>query len=202
MAGNEKADIAAKMATGWRKKKKRNGKFVEVDTRFTAPPVSIPQLRSACNQVISQVAQKEWEAEWREEEKGKDLRRLAPEPSKSVLRIHGGVQKVFSALITQMRTSKIGLKHFLHSRRVPWFDSGRCDCRRDLHTVRHVLQEYRLHHRLRRETWREIERKEPAGSVEVNKMLTNAKYARKAALFIRKTVLLGQFADLPQSLTK
>lgn len=49
VAENEKADIAAKMATGWRRKKKGNVKFVEVDTRFTAPPVSIPWLRSASN---------------------------------------------------------------------------------------------------------------------------------------------------------
>lgn len=130
--GNKKADVAAKMATGWRKKKKRNGKWMEVDSKFTAPLVQIPWLRSASNQVIKQAAVKEWEAEWKKEEKGKDLRRLMPVPSKSVLCIHGGVQKGFSALITQMRTGKIGLKHFLHSRKVPGFDSGTCDCRRDL----------------------------------------------------------------------
>ena len=114
--------------------------------------------------------------------RGSVPKHLVPAPSKSVLRIHGRVRKGFSALIKQLRTGKIGLKHFLHSRRVPGFDSGRCDCWRDLQTVRHVLQECRLHHRLRRETWREIEKNEPAGSVEVSKMLTEVRYAQTAAL--------------------
>ena len=138
-------------------------------------------------------------------EKGKDLLRPVLAPPKSIIRIHGGISKGFSTLITQMRTSKIGLNHFLHNGKVPEFDSGRCDCRRDLQIVRHVLQECSLHHRLRRDTRRGIERKEPAGSVEVSKMLAEAnyvKYAQKAALFVRKTGLLGQFADLSPPLTK
>lgn len=60
----------------------------------------------------------------------------------------------------------------------------------------------RLHHGLRRETWREIEGKEPTGSLEISKMLTDVKYAQKAALFMTKNGLLGQFAVLSQSPVK
>ena len=45
--GNERADSAAKEATGWGKVKRRNGKSIEIDTSHTSPSPNLPFLRSA-----------------------------------------------------------------------------------------------------------------------------------------------------------
>lgn len=70
-----------------------------------------------------------------------------------------------------MRTRKIGLRHYLFSRKVPNVNDPRCACRRNDQTVRHILQECPLYPKLRNETWAEDEKKEPG---RVNRMEENA----------------------------
>lgn len=104
-----KKQIAAKITTGWGSRNKRSRRSKDDST---APHAAVPSLRSASNQIIKQIAQKEWELEWREEETGEDILRSVPVLFKSTPCIHGGARKGFSALITQMRTRKIGSIHF------------------------------------------------------------------------------------------
>lgn len=60
---------------------------------------------------------------------GKDLRRIMPSPSKQVLNLHRGINKAHSTLIVQIGTAKIGLRHFLHTSKVPGITDGKCECR-------------------------------------------------------------------------
>ena len=59
-------------------------------------------------------------------------------PTKRVLGLHVDLRKAESALLTQIRTGRIGLAKFLHSRRVPDFATGRCRCGGGLETPRHM----------------------------------------------------------------
>jgi hypothetical protein len=42
-------------------------------------------------------------------------------------------------MLIQLRTSRIGLSHFLHKARVPGHESDQCGCGTGLETPRHVL---------------------------------------------------------------
>ena len=95
-----------------------------------------------------------------------------------------------------MQTGNIGLRHFLCLGKVPGFNDPRCTCRNNNQTVRHILQDCPLYHDLRSTTWAEERRKEPGGVIEWRKMLSHPPFAQKAAQFILKTGLFGQFEDL------
>ncbi len=147
--GNELADCAAKQETGWRKKRKINGKLEERHDGKKAAQTQIPHLRSARSQANVDYIKKAWHAEWTDEKRGHDFRILTPSPSPHTLRIHTQIRKGYSAIITQMRTGKIGLRHFLCLRRLPEFNDPRCTCRNDNQMVRHVLQDCPFYHNLR-----------------------------------------------------
>ena len=137
--GNELADTAAKQATGWKKKRKRNGRIEERHDGKKAAQTQIPHLRSARSQANWDFVKKAWEDEWTSEKRGRDLRILTPSPSPHTLRSHTQIRKGYSAIITQMRTGKIGLRHLLCLRKVPGFIDPRFTCRNDNQTVRHPM---------------------------------------------------------------
>ena len=113
--------------------------------------------------------------------------------AQSSQRRHKDLCKAASALIVQMRTEKIGLKKFLHFKKVPGFDSPECLCRRGMQSARHLLVECRLHTRKRDMIWEEDRRKVAFGRIGWEEMLTNPKFARKAAQFMKS---LGQFRSV------
>ncbi len=192
--GNEKADKAAQESTGWKLKKHRNNRCVEEDTNRTAPKVFLPPLKAAIKAVYRQQIDTKWAESWAAESKGKEPRALAPTPSTKVLQPHKRIKKPKIALITQMRTGKIGLRAFLYGRKL--VNNSQCECGHRSQTVRHILSECRKLTRLRRETWRDEKRKEPFGVVEWRKMLTHPSYAKKAAYFMLKTGLLKLFQGI------
>src|SRR5205814_9528956 len=53
---------------------------------------------------------------------------IKPDFSKKALAKHHGLRKHESTALTQIRTGRIGLKAFLHKRRVPGVLSPRCSC--------------------------------------------------------------------------
>ena len=85
-------------------------------------------------------------------------------PSTKVLQLHKRFEKPESALITQVRTGKIGLPAFLYSPEL--VNNSQCECGYRSQTVRHIVSECRRFTRLRKETWRDVQRKEPFGVVE------------------------------------
>ena len=95
-----------------------------------------------------------------------------------------------------MRTEKIGLKKFLHFRKVPGFDSPECPYRRGMQSAKHVLTECRAHARDRNRTWEEERRKAAFGRISWEEMLTQAKFAKKAAQFMKSLGLIDQFKSV------
>ncbi len=124
------------------------------DTNRTAPKVLIPPLKAAIKAAHRQQIEIKWTESWAAESKGKELRALAPTPSTKVLQLHKKITRPESALITQMRTGKIGLRAFLYGRKL--VNNSQCECSHRSQTVRHILSECRKLTRLRRETWREM----------------------------------------------
>ena len=77
--GNERADAAAKQATGWRDVQKRNKQLKEIDTQWkAASPPDFPFLRTAINSYVTQLLCEECAQDWKEDTRGKDLFRIAP----------------------------------------------------------------------------------------------------------------------------
>jgi hypothetical protein len=192
--GNESADIAAKQATGWRPKKNKRGKLVEYDSKHTAKPAMLARpLKNAQKSTLAKDAHKQWTKHWKENDKGRGLYALQPTPSKAVLKLHVGLPKDLGSLAVQMRTGKIGLRLFLHRRRVPGIDPERCQCRQGPQTVAYILFTCRKFTDLRRGLWKEEMKRAMWGELCWKTVLTNAFSLKKAAMFMKDTGLFGQF---------
>ena len=110
--GNEKADIAAKQATGWRLKGRR-GRQKEVNTGQTAPQAQLVRvLKSAVKTTVDKKMQQQWAELWRDCSKGRALYSIITKPSKSVLQLHDKLTNRLSAIAIQLRTAKIDLQAF------------------------------------------------------------------------------------------
>ena len=159
--GNEEADIAAKEATGWRRAKRRNGKWREWDSGHTAEKHEVGRARATIKLALEQKTLERWEEVWSREKTGRELHAICPKPTKQTLKIHKCLCKAASALVVQMRTEKIGLKKFLYSKKVPGFDSPECTCRRGVQSAKRMLVECRAYTREKNRTW-EIDRRKAA----------------------------------------
>jgi hypothetical protein len=102
-----------------------------------------------------------------------------------VRKLHAGRLKPESAILTQLRTGKIGFNAFLYERGVPGVWSGRCTCERGAMTVRHVL--------LICPTWQDIRQSIGLLRKNLRWALTTREGASKAIKFILRTGLLEQF---------
>ena len=75
-----------------------------------------------------------------------------------MLGLHKDLRKAESALLIQARTGRIGLAKFLYSRRVPGFESAKCQCGARGETPGHMalfcVQEASRRQRLRDRTGR------------------------------------------------
>ena len=191
--GNKEADIAAKEATGWRRAKRRNGKWREWDSGHTAEKHEVGRARATIKLASEQKTLERWEEVWSREKTGRELYAICPKPTKQTLKIHKSLCKAASALVVQMRTEKIGLKKFLHSRKVPGFDSPECPCRRGVQSAKHVLVECRAYTGKRNRTWEVDRRKAAFGRISWEEMLTQPKFTKKAAQFMKSLGLIDQF---------
>ena len=180
--GNEEADKLAKAAA-------REGRAAEHRTQ----PNPQTSLVAALKQAINQTVMDEWKQAWRDSERGRQLFKVAPEPSRKTLALHRGTPRALSSLIVQMRTGKIGLRHFLHQRRVPGMTSGECDCGCGLQTVSHVLYTCSKFDGLRLTFRMPDERGRRCWTADLRKLLSQRSTAIAAAKFMMATKLLGQF---------
>ena len=112
------------------------------------------------------------------------------------LKLHSELPRGLSSLLIQMRTGNIGLRKHLHGRKVPEIDTPICQCGQAPQSVTHVLAHCRKYSQIRRETWKEEEKNHAWRSIPVKEMLSSPRYAKKAAMFMKKTGLLGQFKAL------
>ena len=74
-----------------------------------------------------------------------------PDFTDTALDKHRGLRKHESSILTQIRTGKIGLKAFLHQRRVPDVLSPRCSCEEAAQTPQHLFLDCPETERERRE---------------------------------------------------
>ena len=152
VTGNELADRAAKLATGWRPRVKCDVLCVDEllwsitkeeeqrteDTDNTGKFVKYPKLKSASYRQINASLLPDWREQWKKSKTGKDLQAIdITLPSKKVLGLHSK-HKPANSILIQLRTQKIGLRAFLHSRKVPGFehdDGAICECEEGFQTV-------------------------------------------------------------------
>jgi hypothetical protein len=90
-----------------------------------------------------------------------------------------------------MRTGNISLRHFLYKRKIPGIDDGECQCRHGAQTVTHILLSC-PRFKEERNAWK----KEEAWSSDARKILSDRRYATRAAKFMLETKLLGQFRSI------
>ena len=102
-------------------------------------------------------------------------------------KIHIGISKATSSLITQIRTEKIGLNAFLAERRVP-NRTPRCSCGNTRQTAKHILIYCSNFEESRENLYR------AAGTRDYSKMLATPRGAKAAANWLQKTNLLPQFS--------
>ena len=147
---------------------------------------------------IDRSAQKgDWTKEWVEDQwqtiwskyrtakAGKGYPALSMDP-KMHYRIHGALTKPESSLFTQIRTGRIGLNQFLHSRNVPGYTSPDCPCGAGEQTVQHMLQcksTESSRNRLR----------EMGGSTKLEELLSSKKGAKALIRWWMEEKLSSQF---------
>ena len=103
-------------------------------------------------------------------------------------KIHLGISKATTSLITQIRTEKIGLNAFLTERRVP-NRTPECSCGNMRQTAKHILM-YCPEYAENRESLYEA-----AGTRNYSKMLATPRGAKAAANWLQKANLLPQFSQ-------
>ena len=99
---------------------------------------------------------------------------------------HAGFSKPMTALVTQIRTEKIGLNGFLTDRKVPGY-SPECLCGWSRQTAKHIILNCPIYENQRQGLYA------AAGTRDYKKMLTTSRGARAAAIFLQQTNLLPQF---------
>jgi len=169
--GNEIADQAAKKATTDQNQRETPG------TRYL----------SAVYGLVDRQTHHQWTERWTKGTQGSHTRTLSPEPSQAIRKLHAGLQKAESAILTQLRTGKIGFNKFLFDRSVPTVLSPQCACEQGMMTVRHVLLSCTL--------WTEKRQQElrPLRTTDLRQILGTPAGSRPAIRFILQTGLLAQF---------
>jgi exonuclease III len=102
-------------------------------------------------------------------------------------KIHVGISKATTSLITQIRTEKIGLNAFLAERRVP-NRTPECSCGNMRQTAKHILIYCPEFTESREDLYR------AAGTRDYSKMLATPRGAKAAANWLQRTNLLPQFS--------
>jgi hypothetical protein len=137
-----------------------------------------------------------WKDQWSRSPTGKNLRDLdSTLPSKKVLGLHSN-HKPTNSLLVQLRSQKIGLRAFLHSRKAPGFEhegGAICECREGPQTVKHVILQCPLWNKERRQM--QIDGGE-ALTRDVKSLLTHPKGVRLAVRFMVATGLLKQYQSI------
>jgi hypothetical protein len=116
---------------------------------------------------------------------------LTPIPTAKTLQLHSSLHKALSSIIIQMRTERIGLRKYLHQRKVPDITDDQCGCGHGSQTVKHILLACSLFNDLRTRTWTKEDR--IRARRDLREILSKPALARRAAKFMISTGLLGQF---------
>ena len=99
------------------------------------------------------------------------------------VKMRKGLQKAESTLATHIRTKRIGLEAYLHSRKEPEVESPECSCGRARQTANHVLLFCPDHEELRKRMLHK------AGSQDDRQIIFLVKGLKAAARMITETGL-------------
>jgi tubulin alpha len=142
--GNELADTEAKEAA---KEGENNPDYLSSGGTRTGFGARLRLASTAKRQVRSRI-KNEWAREWAKEKTGKPNQRLVKAPDKKNLRLFEGISKPYASILVQMRSMRIGLRHFLY--KINAAESDRCSCGEGSQTPRHILLQCPLFTDLRR----------------------------------------------------
>lgn len=140
----------------------------------------------------------EWVNQWTNGAHGRAVHKLQPIPHKEVLEKHRLLPRAISSILTQMRTGKISLAHYLYTIGANESDGCSCSRRRLSQTVSHILFDCPKFWDLRRKML--AEREIPHLPDDLAIVLSTPKYAQFAAKFMLKTGLLQQFRAVDSTL--
>ena len=133
-----------------------------------------------------------WEGRWKGFQQGLPERKTTPAAKGDLLNgrsdHHQGLRKVESSMATQMRTGKIGLNHFLWTRRVPGVTSASCPCGWRKQDVKHVLLFCPFYNERRPRLIRQ------AGTTDFFKILTIPEAIKAASRWMIDSGALGQYS--------
>ncbi|KAJ5313211.1 uncharacterized protein N7443_000095 [Penicillium atrosanguineum] len=188
--GNERADKLANTAAN------------STSTARSALPAATV-LVSSYRTILHEHAFEQWKRQWASSPHGSYTRAFFPNPTKAIFDIHQSLKRPASSALVQMQTGKIGLRAYLNTIK-QWREEQlgakslrnpkRCNaCDLGNQDTQHVLLTYPRFAELRLQVLglsREIDWKD---------WLTQPDAASKAATFILKTTLLGQFRALPNT---
>ncbi len=158
--------------------------------RLTKPDQSRDVVWARC--LIKEWKDKRWEALWDE------YQASIPEQARSTAQcgnlkedrrsLHVELAKAESSVLTQMRTGKISLAHFLYTMRVPEFFSAHCTCGWMRQDVKHVL----LFCPELAEGRQELI--DSAGTQDMRQILSTKKGVKAAAKWLMQTGILQQYS--------
>ncbi|KAJ5636973.1 hypothetical protein N7490_006852 [Penicillium lividum] len=182
--GNELADIEAKEAAA----EGVTGAGSETDHPYPEP---LRLAACAKRQVRARIRAK-WAMQWAREKTGKPNQRLVNAPHKKTLKLFDGLPKHYTSILVQMRSMRIGLKHFLF--KIGEADSDLCNCLEGSQTPQHVLLQCPNHTDERKVMIDKIRtRTDLGGSTDYEALLSHPLATRYVAEFMLQTGLLGQF---------
>jgi ribonuclease HI len=184
--GNEKADIIAKQATGWR----ANGR-----TGQRAPQSKwVRQLLSSCKRTVRKTVFLRWREAWKTQATGRKYRtHFGTEilSQKKRAQLYQGLTKPEAAILLQMRSERIGLGSYL--KKIKVVDTAACQCQSSNETVSHILGDcFKFGAQRRTYLGQPTIWNVPA-------LLSDPKLARKAVAFMKNTGLLDQFRGCQQA---
>jgi ribonuclease HI len=149
-----------------------------------------PILVAVCRQRLREAAKKQWKLSWETNPHGKHLRKILAAPSKAHLDLHRGLRRAASSVVVQLQTGKIALAGYLGTFGAA--PTTECPCGLGRQDSDHILTSCPTYANIRSEVlWDEA--REP----DYRRILSQGPLVKKAAQFMLRTRLLGQFRNLP-----
>ncbi|KAJ9481262.1 hypothetical protein VN97_g12230 [Penicillium thymicola] len=154
----------------------------------TGEPIIRPA--AAAKRAVRQRIRERWEKQWERETTSAPTKRLVQAPNKKTLRLYGGLSKPQCAILIQMRTMRIGLRHFLF--KIKAAETDRCSCDEGSQTPKHILMQCPRYIIPRTKLWEQLW---AVGIKEMDydKIVSNPQATRYVANFMHRTGLLQQF---------